>query len=169
MMNKQIQWEDVVQLSRSGTVKSYGSNAPKPMERAVIARPSNSFTPELVRWCINPVTLVKKMNKQIQWEDVVQLSRSGTVKSYGNSPKPMERAVIVRPHDSFDKRFPIEASRIQYKRPPQKTLKRSFQKQGYFVLQMTGPVSGDDGKYYILVKYEWNKELWWKPAEDVKE
>ena len=34
---------------------------------------------------------------------------------------------------------------------------------------MTGPVSGDDGKYYILVKYEWNKELWWKPAEDVKE
>ena len=36
-------------------------------------------------------------------------------------------------------------------------------------MQMTGPVSGDDGKYYILVKYEWNKELWWKPAEDVKE
>jgi len=127
------------------------------------------FTPERVRWCINQVTLVEKMNKQIQWEDVVQLSRSGTVKFYGNSPKPMERAVIVRPSNSFDKRFPIEASRIQYKRPPQKTLKQSFQKQGYFVLQMTGPVSGDDGKYYILVKYEWNKELWWKPAEDVKE
>ena len=34
---------------------------------------------------------------------------------------------------------------------------------------MTGPVSGDDGKYYILVKYEWNKELWWVSAEDVKE
>ena len=128
------------------------------------------FTPERVRWCINQVTLVEKMNKQIQWEDVVQLSRSGTVNFYGsNAPKPMERAVIVRPHDSFDKPFPIEASRIQYKRPPQKTLKRSFQMQGVLVLQMTGPVSGDDGKYYILVKYEWNKELWWKPAEDVKE
>ena len=57
----------------------------------------------------------------------------------------MERAVIVRPHDSFDKRFAIEASRIQYKHPPQKTLKRSFQMQGVLVLQMTGPVSGDDG------------------------
>ena len=34
---------------------------------------------------------------------------------------------------------------------------------------MTGPVSGGDGKYYILIEYEWNKELWWVPAEDVKE
>ena len=26
-----------------------------------------------------------------------------------------------------------------------------------------------DGKYYILVKYEWNKEIWWVLVEDVKE
>ena len=63
------------------------------------------FPPERVRWCINPVTLVKKMNKQIQWENVVQLSWSGTVKFYGNSPKPMERAVIIRPPNSFDKPY----------------------------------------------------------------
>ena len=36
-------------------------------------------------------------------------------------------------------------------------------------MQMTGSVSGDDGKYYILVKYERNKEKWWVHAEDVKE
>ena len=74
------------------------------------------FTPERVRWCINQVTLVEKMNKQIQWEDVVQLSRSGTVNFYGsNAPKAMARAVIVRPHASFDKCFAIKASRIQCK------------------------------------------------------
>ena len=36
-------------------------------------------------------------------------------------------------------------------------------------MQISGPVSGDDRKYYILIEYEWNKELWWVPAEDVKE
>ena len=81
----------------------------------------------------------------------------------------MTRAVIVRPHDSYDEPFAIEAFRIQYKHPPQKTLKRSFQMQGVLVLQMTGPVSRDGGTYYILVKYEWNKEIWWVSAEDVKE
>ena len=71
----------------------------------------------------------------------------------------MERAVIVQPHESYDKRFTIEASRIQYKYPP----------KGILVLQMTGPVSGGDEKYYILIEYEWNKELLWVPPEDVKE
>ena len=109
------------------------------------------------------------MIKHIQWKTVVQLSWSGTVKFYANSPKPMERAVIVRPHESYDKRFAIEASRIQNKYPPQKIHKHCFQTKGSLVLQMTGPVSGGDGKYYILIEYEWNKELWWVPAEDVKE
>ena len=81
----------------------------------------------------------------------------------------MERAVIVQPHESYFKRFAIEASRIQNKHPPQKIHKHCFQTKGSLVLQMTGPVSGGDGKYYILIEYEWNKELWWVPAEDVKE
>jgi hypothetical protein len=34
---------------------------------------------------------------------------------------------------------------------------------------MTGLVSGGNGKYYVLVEYEWNKEIWWVPTEDVKE
>ena len=81
------------------------------------------FTPESIRWCVEQVTLAKKLNKRdIQWEEGVQLSRPGTVKFYGNSPKPMERAVIVRPRDSYDKRSAIEASRIQYKHPQQKSL-----------------------------------------------
>jgi len=81
----------------------------------------------------------------------------------------MKRAVIVQPHDSFDKRFAIEASRIQYKHPQQKSLKKSFQMQGNLVLQMTGPVSGGDGKYYKLIEYDWNNQIWWVPADDVKE
>ena len=68
------------------------------------------FTPELVRWCINPATLVEKMNKQIQWEDVVQLSRSGMVKSYGNSPKPMEQLSL------FD--LPIHLTNALPSKPP---------------------------------------------------
>ena len=74
------------------------------------------FTPDSIRWCVDPVTLAKKLNKRdVQWETVIQLSWPGTVKFYGNLPKPMERAVIVRPHNSFDKPFAIEASCIQYK------------------------------------------------------
>jgi len=54
------------------------------------------FAPESIRWCVEPVTLAKKLNKRdIQWEEGVQLSQPGTVKFYANSSKPMERAVIV--------------------------------------------------------------------------
>ena len=127
------------------------------------------FNPAIVRVCVTPVNLVTNMIKNIQWKTVVQLSPSGTVKFYANLPKPMERAVIVRPHESYDQRFAIEASRIQNKYPPQKIHKHCFQTKGSFVLQMTGPVSGGDGKYYILIEYECNKELWWVPDEDVKE
>ena len=81
----------------------------------------------------------------------------------------MEGAVIVRPPDSFDKRFAIKASCIQYKHPQQKSLKKSFQMQGNLVLQMTGPVSGGDGRYYKLIEYDWNNQIWWVPADDVKE
>ena len=132
------------------------------------------FKPEKVLVCMNTsFNLVTNMNKHIQWKKMVQLSRPGTVTFYANSQKPMERAVIVRTPESYPQQFPIEAieaSRIQNKNPPQKIHRRGFQSEGSLVLPMTGPVSGGDGKYYILIQYiNWNKEIWWVPAEEVKE